>query len=450
MAIATAPPPVPRMPGRLPIAGHAVTWFRNPLKFLRTVATHGDLVRVWLGPKEAYVVSSHEYLNELLVRQAKKFSKGVHYDRARLFLGNGILLSEGEVHRRNRLMLQPAFHHTKIDGYVDIMRDSATQVFDGWHDGQRVGMYGTFYELAIRVVMKAMFSTDMIEEHTAEVARSMPVVISGFEKRAAIPPEILDRLSPKGSREFHGAIARLFAVGHRIVADYRARETASATDDLMTLMLGARDGGDMAMTDQQIHDEFMTMLTAGSDTTSSAMSWVCYLLGRYPEVQERVRAEVDAVVGDRPIVGDDLADLAYTRRVIHEALRLYPPVWGLARKSVEDVEIGGHLIPANTQMLYSMYVIHHDPEVYPDPDRFDPDRWEGERGRRIPRTAFVPFGAGVRNCIGESFAWAEIQTIVGSLLQRWELRPVTDEPVRPITRGALVPGPLPMKVVRRA
>ncbi|WP_225831065.1 cytochrome P450 [Streptomyces sp. NK08204] len=439
------------MPGRVPFAGHAVQMFRNPLRFFQNVSEQGGLVRIWLGTKQAYVVSDHDMLYDILVRKAKSFEKGMQFDQARPLLGNGILLSEGDFHRRQRLLMQPAFHHEKIATYVDVMRESASDVFGAWRDGQRVGMYNMFYELAVRIVIKALFSTDMVEQDVAEVYKSMPIVISGVEKRAAIPPGLLDRVPNKSSREFHGAIGRLYSMGRRIIADYRAKDKGigERPDDLMNLLFTARDEGNKSMTDKQIQDEFMTLLTAGSETTPSAMSWTCMLLGRHPEVQRRMQEEIDEVVGDRPVQAADLRSLDYTRRVIQEALRLYPPVWALGRKCVKDTELGGHQIPAGTEVLYSIYAVHHDPKVYDNPEAFDPDRWLPERAKGVPRSAFMPFGAGVRNCIGESFSWFETQTVLSTLLQHWSVQPVTGEPVRPIAMGALVPGELPMKVVRR-
>ena len=449
MALATAAPSVPPMPGRIPLAGHAVQMFRNPLRFFQSVSEQGGLVRIWLGTKQAYVVSDHDMLYDILVRKAKSFEKGMQFDQARPLLGNGILLSEGDFHRRQRLLMQPAFHHEKIGTYVDVMRESATDVFGTWRDGQRVGMYNMFYELAVRIVIKALFSTDMVEQDVAEVYKSMPVVISGVEKRAAIPPALLDRIPTQSSREFHSAIGRLYSMGRRIIADYRAKGASDQADDLMTLLFAAQAGGNKEMTDKQIQDEFMTLLTAGSETTPSAMSWTCMLLGRHPEVQRRMQEEVDKVVGDRPVEAGDLRDLDYTRRVIQEALRMYPPVWALGRKCVQDTELGGHLIPAGTEVLYSIYAVHHDPKTYDNPEAFDPDRWLPERAKQVPRSAFMPFGAGVRNCIGESFSWFETQTVLATLMQQWSVQPITGEPVKPIAMGALVPGELPMKVVRR-
>ncbi|MYR44702.1 cytochrome P450 [Streptomyces sp. SID5910] len=437
------------MPGRIPLAGHAVQMFRNPLRFFQSVSEQGGLVRIWLGTKQAYVVSDHDMLYDILVRKAKSFEKGMQFDQARPLLGNGILLSEGDFHRRQRLLMQPAFHHEKIGTYVDVMRESATDVFGTWRDGQRVGMYSMFYELAVRIVIKALFSTDMVEQDVAEVFKSMPIVISGVEKRAAIPPALLDRIPTQSSREFHSAIGRLYSMGRRIIADYRAKGASDQVDDLMTLLFAAQAGGNKEMTDKQIQDEFMTLLTAGSETTPSAMSWTCMLLGRHPEVQRRMQEEVDKVVGDRPVEAGDLRDLDYTRRVIQEALRMYPPVWALGRKCVQDTELGGHLIPAGTEVLYSIYAVHHDPKTYDNPEAFDPDRWLPERAKQVPRSAFMPFGAGVRNCIGESFSWFETQTVLATLMQQWSVQPISGEPVKPIAMGALVPGELPMKVVRR-
>jgi len=447
-AVTTAPTVVPMMPGKLPLIGHAFTFWRNPLKFFTSVSAQGPLVRIQLGPMQGYLVSNHELLYDILVRRAKDYEKGMQYDRVRGMLGNGILLSEGDLHRSQRLLMQPAFHHTKIAEYTEIMRTSSEHMFGSWQDGQQVHMYEMFYELAVRIVIKALFSTDMAEHDIDEVYKCMPVVISGVEKRAAIPPALLDKVPTKASKLWHDAVNRLAVVGHRIVRDMDAQENRP-TDDLMARLFASRDEGNTTMTAQQIHEEFMTMLTAGSETTPSAMAWTAYLLGEHPDVQRRVQAEVDEVLGDRPIVAADLPKLEYLRRVVTESLRIYPPVWALGRRTTKDTELGGHTIPAGTEVLYSIYAVHHDRAVYPKPDVFDPDRWLPERRREIPRSAFMPFGAGVRNCIGESFAWNEIMGVTATLMQNWHLRPVSDEPVKPIAMGALVPGPLPMTVVRR-
>jgi cyclooctatin synthase len=438
---------VPVMPGRLPFVGHAVRMWRDPLAFFTSVSDTGPLVRLQLGPYRAYLVSDHELLHEILVRRAKDYEKGVQYDRVRGMLGNGILLSDGEFHRRQRLLMQPAFHHTQIARYLEIMQASAGRVFDAWEDGQRVTMYDTFYQLAVRIVIKSLFSTDLAERDIDEVYACMPVVISGVERRAAVPPALLDRVPTRAGRRFHDAIARLTAVGHRIVADLTAQADRPA-DDLMARLFAARDSGNTEMTDQQIHEEFMTMLTAGSETTPSAMSWTVHLLGTHPDVQRRVQREVDDVLGGAPVTPASLPALEYTRRVVTESLRLYPPVWALGRRARVDTRLGEHLIPAGSEVLYSIYAVHRDPAVYRDPATFDPDRWTPERRATLPRSAFMPFGAGVRNCIGESFAWNEIQAVIATLMARWEVRPAGD-PVKPIAMGALVPGPLPMTVVRR-
>lgn len=450
MSVLTADPSVtvPTMPGRLPGIGHALTMWRDPLKFFQSVSRQGPLMRIQLGPTMAYLVSNHDMLYDILVRRAKDYEKGMQYDRVRSMLGNGILMSEGEFHRRQRLLMQPAFHHTQIAKYLEIMRDSAAREFDSWQDGQRVVMYDMFYELAVRIVIKAMFSTDLAESDIDEVYRCMPVVISGVERRAAIPPALLDLVPTRSSKRFHDAINRLTRVGHRIVRDL-GNQPDRPGDDLMARLFAARDAGNVEMTDQQIHEEFMTMLTAGSETTPSAMSWTTYLLGEHPEVQRAVQAEVDRVIGDRPIESGDLPKLEYTLRVVTESLRMYPPVWALSRRARVDTELGGHPIAAGSDVFYSIYGVQHDLAVYPKPDRFDPDRWLADRRSEIPRSAFMPFGAGVRNCIGENFAWNEIQAVLATMMQNWSVRPVSDEPVKPIAMGALVPGPLPMTVVRR-
>ena len=439
---------VPEVPGSLPMIGHVPHIIRDVFKFYGRAASMGPLVRVNIGTRTTYLISDHELLYQILVTDAASFKKGIEHERARDLVGNGILLSEGQFHRRQRLIMQPAFHYSTVGSYLGVMRDAAREATQGWRDGSEVALYDAFYELAVRVVIKSLFSTDMAEADIAEVTRSMPTVISGVEKRGAIPSKLVDLFPTRGNREFHAAIARLRALATRVLGDYQGRPI-QPSDDLLWLLLDQQRSGNQEMTDEQINAEFMTFLTAGSETTPSAMAWTAYLLARHPEDQLRVVAELDEVVGDRPIQPDDIGKLTFLRAVAKESLRLYPPVWALGRESIEPVSLMGHEFPTGTQFFYSIYAVQRDPKVYDDPHAFRPQRWLGESGKKYARTAFLPFGAGKRNCIGEDFAWTEIQTTIGTIVRDWHLELATDQEVRPRAMGALVPKNLAVRVQRR-
>jgi cytochrome P450 len=198
-----------------------------------------------------------------------------------------------------------------------------------------------------------------------------------------------------------------------------------------------------------VFDEAMTMLLAGTETSANVLGWTCYLLGAHPEVQARVAGEVDEVLAGRPAGSEDLPRLDLTRRVLTEAMRLYPPVWLLTRRPVTDVEIGGQRISAGSHVFFCPYAVHRDPAVYAEPDRFDPDRWGSDASRRGSHTTFMPFGAGLRSCIGEGFAWTEMLIIMSTILARWTLHPIADRPVRPAAIGSLHPTSLSMRLQGR-
>ncbi len=234
-----------------------------------------------------------------------------------------------------------------------------------------------------------------------------------------------------------------------MIAERRAG--GEEADDLLGMLLGARDDETGApMADQQIHDEVMTFLTAGAETTSRGLAWSVYLLGRHPEALGRLHAEVDEVLAGRTATFDDLPGLPYTRRVLTEALRLYPPGYLLSRGALADTVLGGHLVPAGATVLLSPYALHRDAGLFADPQRFDPDRWAPERAGDVTPEAYLPFGLGPHGCLGEGFAWTEMTIALATLAARWELRPRSSRPVRPVPAFSLACGPMPMTPHRRA
>ncbi len=235
----------------------------------------------------------------------------------------------------------------------------------------------------------------------------------------------------------------------RTVGDYRRAGVDHG--DLLSVLLASTDQeSGNGMTDAQARDEAMTIMISGSETAANTLSWAAYLLSRDPDVQDRLGAEVSDVLGGRPAGHDDLPRLDYTRRVLTEALRMYPTTWLLSRRPVVDVTLGGHRIPRGSQLLFSPFALHNDATLHPDPERFDPDRWLPDRASRQPRFSFLPFGAGIRSCIGEGFAWAETIIVLSTLVSRVRLRPVPGVRVTPVIRTTLQPIGLPMYLRRRA
>jgi len=275
------------------------------------------------------------------------------------------------------------------------------------------------------------------------VIRSMPIVLEGVTKRALSPTQLLEKLPTPENRRFHAANGRLRDLVDRIIAEYR--RTGVDHGDMVSMLLLARDEetGE-GLGDAQVRDEAVTMLLAGTETTSTTLSWVFHVLGQRPDLEARLHDEVDEVLGDGPVSFEQIGQLGYTRRLVTETLRTYPAAWLLTRRTNEPVSLGDVVLPAGTDVLFSQYALHRDPALYADPDVFDPDRWLPERAARIPRPAFIPFGAGNRQCIGEGFAWTEAIVVLATMARRWRMRAVPGVPVRMRPAATLRPSRLPM------
>jgi cytochrome P450 len=384
----------------------------------------------------------------MLVNDVRKFDKGVQFDKARAFLGDGLASSSEPLHLRQRRLIQPAFHHTRIAQYARDMHKIAEEGIGSWRPGQKLHLDQEFHVITITIVARVLFSADLDGAFAAEIIRCLPPFLVGYVKRMLYPLKIMEKLPTRANREFDAARVRLGTALSKIINEYWQETTDHG--DLMSMLRDARDDetGEQ-MSQQQIFDEAITMLIAGTETTATVLSWACHLLSTHPDVQRRVVREVDEVLSGQPMTPEDVPRLEYTRRVLTEAMRLYPPGWLLTRRAIVDVELGGHHIPAGSSMTFSPYAMHRDPALYPDPDRFDPDRWTGDHKQRESRASYLPFAAGNRSCIGEGFAWTEMLIIMANLLSRWTLHPVPGHAIRPQAHGTLRPSPLTMRLEER-
>jgi cytochrome P450 len=278
----------------------------------------------------------------------------------------------------------------------------------------------------------------------AEIHRSLPIIARGVIARA-LTPKLLDSLPIPLNRRFDDAAARLRRVIDDVIARYRSQ--AVVADDLLSMLLAARDADtDDAMDDSQIRDEMLTLLVGGTETSATTLAWAFHELGCHPEVENRLRAEIDQTVGTRPVEVEDLPALEYLDQVLREVSRLHSlPL--LMRRAVEPVEVGGIRFPSGTEFALSQYALHRDPRIYPQPRLFDPDRW-APGDASPPRGAFIPFGAGNRKCIGDAFAWTEMAIILATVLARWRLTPVSGHIVREIPAAAPRPNAVLMTVNR--
>jgi cytochrome P450 len=414
---------------------------RDPLAVMAGLhRRHGDLVHFRIGPQHVFVVLRADLIREVLVRHQRSFKKGPGFEAARIVLGNGLLTSEGDFHLRQRRMLQPAFHRRRVAAYAGIMVEEAARVGGAWDDGEVRDVAVDMSGLALRVVSRALFGTEL-DDDARDIGRAVAEVGEFFDYvTIALLPVLLRTPLPR-VRRFRRGIGELEGATARVIAGRRRAADAAADGDLLSILLAARDveGDGTGMSDEQVRDEALTLITAGHETTANGLTWTWHMLGRYPQVEERFHAELAEVLGGRSPGVDDATALEYTEAVLLESMRLYPPAWGIERRAVRDQEIGGFVIPAGAAVLMPTYVVNRDPRVYPDPARFDPGRFLGPEAAARPDWAYPLFGAGTRKCIGVGFAMLEAVLVLAELGQRFRLRPVPGRDPVPQARVSLRP-----------
>ncbi|WP_415359948.1 cytochrome P450 [Saccharothrix sp. BKS2] len=430
------------VPGRLPVLGHTAALLRQRLAFTARLSEYGPVVRVYLGGLPLHVVTTAELADRVLVDEV--FEKGIFVDKLRRAFGDGLVSTNGDFHRRQRRMIQPAFHRRFLVRYSETMTHLAGELANSWRDGLPVHVDRAMQDLAISVVGRTLFSTDFDARISAEVREHTPTLIRLGVVRA-LSPAVLERLPIRANRRFDEAVSHVHRVVDEVIGSSRGDR-----DDLLSVLLSARDGDtDEPMGAQQVRDHVVTLLTAGSETTGLALSWLFHELARHPEVAERLHAEVDRVLDGRPATIDDLRSLPYTRRVVDEVLRVYP-LWLMLRRTAGAVRLGDVELPAGAEVGFSPHALHHDPRYHDRPGEFDPDRWLPERAATVPKGAYVPFAGGLHHCPGHAFAQMEIALVAATIAARWRLVPVPGKPVRPKVIGLLYPNRLPMTAQSRS
>lgn len=388
--------------------------------FLRRMAgQYGDVVYLPTAGQRVYFLNHPDLAREVLITQQHKFKKSRMLERARVLLGDGLLTSEGAFHRRQRRLMQPAFHRERLAAYAQIMVERACEARERWREGVAIDVSQEMMRLTMDIVSRALFSAD-VEGEADEIAEALNGVFGLFDLILLPFSEYIEKLPLPAMRRFHAARARLDATIYKLIRERRAR--GQDRGDLLSMLLLAQDEeGEGTMTDQQVRDELLTLFLAGHETTANALTWAWYLLAQNHEADSRLRAEVDAALGSRPPGAQDLATLPYTGAVFAEALRLFPPAWAIGRRTLEDVELGGYTVPKGCVVLLSPYVTQRDARWFPEPEAFRPERWLEEDEAR-PKFAYFPFGGGARVCIGERFAGMEGALLLATIAQRWQFR----------------------------
>ena len=404
---------------------------RNPIGLLQMMANLGDCSYLTVGPFVLYMINHPELIKELLVTKNDSFIKGRAVRLTQLLLGQGLLTSEGAFHRRQRKLVLPAFHHSRLTKYAEVMAGSAEKRNRAWRDGQELDIEDEMMHLTLEIVAKTLFDAD-VENESDAITQALTDGQNAFEKIANPFSQIILHLPLPVTRSIRKARRQLDTTIFRFIEDHRQQPDR---EDLLSMLLEARDEetGE-AMKDEQVRDEAMTLFAAGHETTAIALTWTWYLLARHREIENLLHQELATVLGGRTPAFSDLNQLIYTRQVLSEALRLYPPAWALNREAAEEVKIGDYLIPKGATVDTSPYILHRDARFWPNPEQFDPERFSPENKPNIQKFTFMPFSFGIRGCIGEQFAWTEALLVLATIAQKWKFRLLDSNPigVRPL------------------
>jgi cytochrome P450 len=435
---------------RLPIS----PWlFRDPLQFFVNLQTGREpIAKMRIAGTKVFCLQDPDLIRELLVTFAPEFHKSRGLERAKALLGEGLLTSEGELHRRQRKLIQPIFHHNNLKDIAIIMRERARQRAQSWQTGQILNLNQEMHALTLIIVGEALFGTE-VGDRTGRVSQLMETVMETFFLFMSPLASVFEFFGHPKLKRAAKARRELSEIVQTMIDE--RRKAKQTRNDLLTLLFAAQDPDTgLGMSDEQLRDEVMTLFLAGHETTANALAWTIYLLTQRPEIAEKLATEVSSL-GMRSGVSapDAESGMSIDRdtllfRVVRESLRLYPPVWAVGRRATHDLQIRGTIIPKGAIVLACQWAVHRCERFFSNPTKFDPDRWTPEFQRALPKYAFFPFGGGSRSCIGEGFAWMELDIVLTEILRRWRFELVPGQTITPKASITLRPEK-PIQVVVR-
>lgn len=428
---------IPQVPGNRFI-GRMLDFQRDPLALLRSVADeYGDISQMKVMTLRVVTLRTAEAVKHVLVDNHRNYSVGIN-TRVMMgyWLGQGLFVAEGNRWLQSRRLMQPVFSRPAIQPYANIITEAVGTLCERWQTQAEApfDLFEEMQQLTLSVAARVFLSVDIAAQgESAAFGNAVSEMVDFYGRwirnaaLALVPHRHMQRLP-----RFRRALATMDSVVTRIIEERRQRGTGSPHDDILQLLLAARDAeSGAALSDQQVRDEVMTLLFAGHETTASALTWTFYLLSQHPSARRRLQQELAEVLGGRLPTLSDIPSVPYTTQVIHEALRLYPPVWGMFRVAVEEDSLLGYHVQPLDRIGVSPYVIHRNPAYWPDPERFDPGRFEAEAVAARPKYAYLPFGGGPRQCIGRHLAMLEMQLAVATIAQRFYLEPLPNQRIVP-------------------
>lgn len=404
----------------------------------RCAREYGDIVRMKFLYVHSVFLFHPDHIESVLVTNQRNFVKpaSMRTPFMQRLVGNGLLTSEGDFWKRQRRLAQPAFHRERVNAYGSVMVNYAERMMERWQSGETRDLHHDMMQLTLEIVAKTLFDADVTDQ-AKTVGESLTTAVEPFSEQATFKWLLDNRLPTPGNRRFHRAVSRLDEIVFRIINERRA--SGEDRGDLLSMLLAAQDEDGSRMSDQQLRDEAMTIFLAGHETTALALSWSWYLLAQYPEVEAKLHAELESVLGGRAPGLADLPALRYTEMIVKETMRLYPPAWAIGRAALQDCEIGGYHIPARSQIYMFQWVTQRDPRYFEQPNEFIPERWTEEFTKQLPRYAYFPFGGGPRQCIGNSFALMEATLIIARMAQKFSLKLVPGQTIKPVPSITLRP-----------
>jgi cytochrome P450 len=418
-------------------------FMNDPIKTLMNVAhTYSNIAHFKLGRRHVYLLNEPRYIEDVLIRNHKNFIKSSGLQVSKRLLGEGLLTSEGEYHDRQRRIIQPAFHPSRISTYGQIMTDYAQHMYQRWQNGMVLDLHKEMMHVTMAIISKAVLGSDVKLENDDEIGDALLVCMQ-YNNRLQMPfGELIEKIPILPvNKGYQRAKKTLDSIVYDMITKHRDNDNRGINKeggiDLLYSLLQAQDteAGIGRMNDKQLRDEVMTIFLAGHETTANALTWTFYLLSQNPTVGDKLYEELCSVLGDggdddkessssankRTPTIDDVPKLEYTEKVFRESMRLYPPAWTIGRQVINDYKIDKYVLPAGSVILMSQYVMHHDPRYFPDPDLFYPDRWTKEFKLHLPRFSYFPFGGGIRGCVGEPFAWMEGILLLAAIHHRWKM-----------------------------
>lgn len=398
--------------------------------FLDTARRYGPIARLKMGTSPTFLISHPDYVRHVLQDNDENYHRGKKGDDLELLVGSSLFTTWGKPWLRDRRMIQAAFQRARMAGFVEVMAEVTNKTIERLQiaadANEPLDIKKEIDRLSLGIIVRTLFNTSLDEE-LDEVGRSLLVMLSFLSYRTTRPIKLPLSLPTPRHRAFRAALQSIDSIVDRIIHERQRR--GDSTDDLLSLLLSARDESGTGLAMSSVRDQVRAFLLGGYETTATALSWICYLLSLHSTVERRLHAEVVSVLGGRTPALEDLPRMPYVRMVIEEVMRLYPPAWTFTRESIADDTIDGYRIPAGSTIFISPYVLHHLPGLWSNPEGFDPERFAEEHATARPRFSYMPFGAGPHVCIGNHFAMVEMQLVVAMLVQACSLHAIPGPPV---------------------